>query len=228
MAFDDETLRAIARELVETVRSNVSIDWTLRENDRARLRDLVKRVLRKHGYPPDKQESATRTVSEQAEVFASGWAARYSDKLAAWFFRGRSGRSVTYRSRRLKLLMAIGRHRLSVHVRSISRRSCQLLGPASSISSPAGLDPCRALRLCRGVVRGPMTQAVSGAHPRRLKRLLQGPALPVVADAPVVGTTFADEFAMTLDRESHRAFVRTVGSEPLRQPRLSRGLEALF
>ena len=70
----DETLRDIARELVQTVRSNVTIDWTLRENVRANLRRLVKRVLRKHGYPPDKQESATRTVLEQAEVLSAGWA----------------------------------------------------------------------------------------------------------------------------------------------------------
>ena len=70
----DETLRGIARELVETVRGNVTIDWTLRENVRARLRVLVKRILRKHGYPPDKQEKATRTVLEQAEVLSEGWA----------------------------------------------------------------------------------------------------------------------------------------------------------
>ena len=71
----DVTLRDIARELVETVRSNVTIDWTLRENVRANLRRVVKRVLRKHGYPPDKQEAATRTVLEQAEVLSAGWAA---------------------------------------------------------------------------------------------------------------------------------------------------------
>ena len=71
----DETLRAIARELVETVRGNVTIDWTLRENVRANLRRLVKRTLRRHGYPPDKQEKATRTVLEQAEVLSTGWAA---------------------------------------------------------------------------------------------------------------------------------------------------------
>ena len=65
----DETLRAIARELVETVRGNVTIDWTLRENVRANLRRLVKRTLRRHGYPPDKQEKATRTVLEQAEGY---------------------------------------------------------------------------------------------------------------------------------------------------------------
>ena len=71
----DETLRDIARELVETVRNNVRIDWTLRENVRANLRRLVKRILTKHGYPPDKQEKATRTVLEQAEVLSAGWAA---------------------------------------------------------------------------------------------------------------------------------------------------------
>jgi type I restriction enzyme R subunit len=71
----DETLRTIARELVATVRANVSIDWTVRENVRAHLRVLVKRILRKHGYPPDKQEKATATVLEQAEVLSQVWAA---------------------------------------------------------------------------------------------------------------------------------------------------------
>jgi type I restriction enzyme R subunit len=71
----DEALRLIARELVETVRKNVTIDWTLRENVRAQLRVLVKRILRKYGYPPDKQEKATQTVLEQAEVLSAEWAA---------------------------------------------------------------------------------------------------------------------------------------------------------
>jgi len=71
----DITLRAIAQELVRTVRANVTIDWTLRENVRAQLRVLVKRILRKHGYPPDKQEQATQTVLEQAEVLSTAWAA---------------------------------------------------------------------------------------------------------------------------------------------------------
>ena len=71
----DDTLRDIARELVDTVRGNVTIDWTLRENVRANLRRLVRRILRKHGYPPDKQEKATRTVLEQAEALSAGWAA---------------------------------------------------------------------------------------------------------------------------------------------------------
>ena len=69
----DDTLRDIARELVETVRGNVTIDWTLRENVRANIRRLVRRILRKYGYPPDKQEKATRTVIEQAEVLSASW-----------------------------------------------------------------------------------------------------------------------------------------------------------
>ena len=69
----DETLRGIARELVETVRNSVTVDWTLRESARANIRRLVKRVLRKHGYPPDKQEKATRTVLDQAEALSADW-----------------------------------------------------------------------------------------------------------------------------------------------------------
>jgi type I restriction enzyme R subunit len=70
----DETLRTIAQELVRTVRANVTIDWTLRENVRAQLRVLVKRILRKYGYPPDKQEKATETVLEQAALLSAEWA----------------------------------------------------------------------------------------------------------------------------------------------------------
>jgi type I restriction enzyme, R subunit len=70
----DDTLRAIAQELVKTVRDNVTIDWTLRENVRAQLRVLVKRILRKYGYPPDKQEKATETVLEQAALLSDEWA----------------------------------------------------------------------------------------------------------------------------------------------------------
>jgi type I restriction enzyme, R subunit len=58
----NETLRAIAGELVETVRRNTTIDWTIRENVQANLRVLVKRVLRKYGYAPDKREKATLPV----------------------------------------------------------------------------------------------------------------------------------------------------------------------
>jgi len=71
----DETLREIARDLAETVRKSVTIDWTIRENVRAHLRVLVKRILRKYGYPPDKQEKATHTVLEQAALLSAGWAA---------------------------------------------------------------------------------------------------------------------------------------------------------
>ena len=70
----DDTLKAIARELVATVRKNVTIDWTIRDNVRAQLRVYVKRILRKYGYPPDMQEKATQTVLEQAEVLSAEWA----------------------------------------------------------------------------------------------------------------------------------------------------------
>ena len=69
----DEALKNIARELVESVRGNVKIDWNVREDVRAQLRVLVRRILRNHGYPPDKQEKATLTVLEQAEVLSEGW-----------------------------------------------------------------------------------------------------------------------------------------------------------
>ncbi|OGA71236.1 MAG: DEAD/DEAH box helicase [Betaproteobacteria bacterium RIFCSPLOWO2_12_FULL_65_14] len=71
----EPTLMNIARELVEAVRKNVTIDWTMRENVRAQLRVIVKRILRKYGYPPDKQEKATQTVLAQAEVLSAEWAA---------------------------------------------------------------------------------------------------------------------------------------------------------
>jgi len=70
----DETLRTIARELVAAVRRNVTIDWTIRENVRAGLRVIVKRILRKYNYPPDKQEKATQTVLQQAELLSAEWA----------------------------------------------------------------------------------------------------------------------------------------------------------
>jgi len=69
----DETLKTIARELVNKVRANVSLDWNLKQSVRADLRVMVKRILRKHGYPPDKAEQATDTVLEQAEVLCEDW-----------------------------------------------------------------------------------------------------------------------------------------------------------
>lgn len=71
----DETLRMIACDLVETIRQNTSIDRTVKESVRAKLRTMVKRILRKNGYPPDKQEKATLTVLEQAELLCKDWAA---------------------------------------------------------------------------------------------------------------------------------------------------------
>src|SRR3954447_26181898 len=71
----DVTLKTIARELVVTVRSNVTIDWTVKESVRAKLRTYVRRILRRYGYPPDKQEQAVLTVLQQAELLCEAWAA---------------------------------------------------------------------------------------------------------------------------------------------------------
>jgi type I restriction enzyme R subunit len=70
----DKTLKAIAQELVKSVRKSVTIDWTVKETVRAKIRAMVKRILRKHGYPPDKQEQATQTVLQQAELLCGDWA----------------------------------------------------------------------------------------------------------------------------------------------------------
>jgi type I restriction enzyme R subunit len=70
----DDNLKIIARELVVAVRNNVTIDWTVKESVRAKLRVLVKRILRNYGYPPDMQEKATLTVLAQAELIAKDWA----------------------------------------------------------------------------------------------------------------------------------------------------------
>ncbi len=70
----NETLKAIARELVEGVRRNVTIDWTVKESVRAKMRAMVKRILWRYGYPPDKQEQATLTVLSQAELLCGEWA----------------------------------------------------------------------------------------------------------------------------------------------------------
>jgi type I restriction enzyme R subunit len=71
----DETLKLIAQELVHTVRQNATIDWNLRESARAKMRVMVKRLLKKYGYPPDKQEHATALVLAQAEAICEDWAA---------------------------------------------------------------------------------------------------------------------------------------------------------
>jgi type I restriction enzyme, R subunit len=73
----DDTLRLIAQELVSAVRNSVTIDWTVRENVRANMRVIIKRILRRYGYPPDKQAKATELVLEQAEALCKDhdWAA---------------------------------------------------------------------------------------------------------------------------------------------------------
>lgn len=72
----DEKLRVIAHELLVGLKENVSVDWAHRESARARMRVLVKRILRKYGYPPDLQDAAVQTVLAQAEALSAGWAVR--------------------------------------------------------------------------------------------------------------------------------------------------------
>jgi type I restriction enzyme R subunit len=74
-ALGDDTLKAIARELVETIRRNVTIDWTVKESVRAKIRVTVKRLLRTYNYPPDRQDIAVKTILEQSEVLCKDWAA---------------------------------------------------------------------------------------------------------------------------------------------------------
>lgn len=69
----DETLKTIARELIVTVKKNITIDWSVRESVQAKLRLIVKKILKKYGYPPDKQEKATITVLEQAKLMGYEW-----------------------------------------------------------------------------------------------------------------------------------------------------------
>ena len=67
-AMGDAKLRVIAHELLASLRANVTVDWAQREPVRARMRVLVKRILRKYGYPPDLQDAAVQTVLQQAEA----------------------------------------------------------------------------------------------------------------------------------------------------------------
>lgn len=73
-AMGEPALRVIAQELVNSIRSNVTVDWMHREASRARIRVLVKRILRKYGYPPDLQDAAVRNVLQQAEALSAAWA----------------------------------------------------------------------------------------------------------------------------------------------------------
>lgn len=73
-AMGNDSLKVIAHELMTSLKSNISVDWSHRESARARMRVLVKRILRKHGYPPDLQDAAVQTVLQQAEVLSAAWA----------------------------------------------------------------------------------------------------------------------------------------------------------
>jgi type I restriction enzyme R subunit len=72
-AMGDDKLKLIAAELISQVKKSVTIDWTLRESARARIKVMVKRILNKHGYPPDLQEEAVKTVLAQAELLCAEW-----------------------------------------------------------------------------------------------------------------------------------------------------------
>jgi type I restriction enzyme R subunit len=72
-AMGDAKLKLIAAELITQVKKSVSIDWTLRESARARIRVMVKRILTKYGYPPDLQDDAVQTVLAQAELLCAHW-----------------------------------------------------------------------------------------------------------------------------------------------------------
>ena len=72
-AMGDDKLKLIAAELITQVKTSVTIDWTLRESARAKIKVMVKRILNKHGYPPDLQEEAVKTVLAQAELLCAEW-----------------------------------------------------------------------------------------------------------------------------------------------------------
>ena len=72
-AMGDDKLKLIAAELITQVRKSVTIDWTLRESARAKIRVMVKRILNRYGYPPDLQEEAVKTVLKQAELLCADW-----------------------------------------------------------------------------------------------------------------------------------------------------------
>ena len=69
-----DRVKVIAHDLLTSLKSNVTVDWAHRETARARMRVLVKRILRKYGYPPDLQDAAVQTVLQQAEALSAGWA----------------------------------------------------------------------------------------------------------------------------------------------------------
>ncbi len=86
----DETLRRTAQDLVKAVRDSITIDWAVRENVRAQMRVIIKRILRKYGYPPDRQARApSLSWSRQSPVQGSGGKGRMNEAIARFFSNGR-------------------------------------------------------------------------------------------------------------------------------------------
>jgi len=73
LGLSDEILKKIAHELTENLRQNITVDWSARESVRAKLRLMVKRILRKYKYPPDQQDAAVEMVLRQAEALGEAW-----------------------------------------------------------------------------------------------------------------------------------------------------------
>ena len=73
--LQDETLKKIAQELTQSLRKNITVDWSERESVRAKLRLMVRRVLKKYKYPPDQQDGAVQLILEQAQALGEAWGA---------------------------------------------------------------------------------------------------------------------------------------------------------
>ncbi len=166
----EPTLKTIARELMAIVRKNVTIDWTIRENVRAQLQVLVKRILRKYGYPPDKQEPATQTVLQQAELFGDEWAME----------------AASYSSQGVPYMLHFGQVRGGVMEETkVSRweqlRARQLADPAAQASYERKRDTLIALRRILQAIDGEREQRqlskaalahIAGLQPAAVRRLL--------------------------------------------------------
>lgn len=159
------TLRTITRELVQTVRKNVTIDWAVRENVRADLRVLVKRILRKYGYPPDKQEAATRTLLEQG-----GGAVEKVGRVSALVTRRRAGS--------IARSTAVARMIAPMSLRS-GRSWARLRRPEAFAGTPGCAVACGAY----GSAAGPIASetAKSCTHPRCF-RLATSASIPAPSD----------------------------------------------
>ncbi len=72
-ALGDDKLKLIASELVQSIKANLDIDWAIKETSRAKVRIIIKKLLKKHGYPPDKEPKATQLILDQAECLCQDW-----------------------------------------------------------------------------------------------------------------------------------------------------------